>query len=168
MAVLQLKKLWVLAMNNLTGYGVVQRGSSLLEVMISLLILGVGLLGMLALQVESIKYNQQAYSSTQALFVANDIVEQMRMRVAVLTGPARDNPTQAQVFTAADWTAYVQNTLPGGEVAVTKTSATNAEYKITITYDQQVLENDKSSLSTADAAANKKSVRVNYVLFARL
>jgi type IV pilus assembly protein PilV len=149
-------------MSNFKNHGFFQRGSSLLEVIAALFILGVGLLGVLALQVESIKYNQQAYASTQALFVANDIVEQMRMKASVLVD---DNPELSDVFIPTDW-HNVSNLLPGGAVEVVKTSATDAEYKISISYDQQVLENDKSSLLASDA--DKTSVRVNYVLFTRL
>jgi type IV pilus assembly protein PilV len=61
-----------------------QKGASLLEVLIALFILGVGLLGVLAMQAESLKLNQQSYGSTQALFLANDAVERMRTNIMVL------------------------------------------------------------------------------------
>lgn len=60
-----------------------QYGSSLLEVMVALFVLGVGLLGVLALQLQSGKYNQSAYYYTQAAFLANEIAESLRSNPSV-------------------------------------------------------------------------------------
>lgn len=55
-----------------------QGGASLIEVMVSLTILAVGLLGMAQLQNRSSQDNQMAYYQSQALFMADDLVERMR------------------------------------------------------------------------------------------
>ena len=55
-----------------------QRGISLIEVLIALLVLAVGLLGMLALQAQAIKYNQAAFFEAQAHYAINDIIERVR------------------------------------------------------------------------------------------
>lgn len=55
-----------------------QRGFSLLEVLIALLILSLGLLGLAALQAFGLKFTYQSYQRTQATYLIGDIVERMR------------------------------------------------------------------------------------------
>lgn len=53
-----------------------QQGSSLVEVLITLLILSVGLLGSLAAQTVAIKQLQDAIARTQAMTVANSLLQE--------------------------------------------------------------------------------------------
>jgi len=55
-----------------------QQGVALLEVMISVLILAVGLLGLAQLQILTLKYNESAYLRTQASTLASGIFDSMR------------------------------------------------------------------------------------------
>lgn len=55
-----------------------QRGVSLIEVMVSVLILAVGLLGLAALLGNAMQSNQHASARTQAVFLAGDMMERMR------------------------------------------------------------------------------------------
>ncbi len=55
-----------------------QGGATLIEVLISLLILAIGLLGMSGLQTVSLRNTQSAYLRTQASIASNDIVERVR------------------------------------------------------------------------------------------
>ncbi len=55
-----------------------QSGTTLIEVLISLLILAIGLLGMSGLQTVSLRSTQSAYLRTQASIASNDIVERVR------------------------------------------------------------------------------------------
>lgn len=55
-----------------------QKGATLIEVLISLLILAIGLLGMTGLQTVSLRNTQSAYLRTQASIASNDIVERTR------------------------------------------------------------------------------------------
>ncbi len=59
-----------------------QHGFSLLEVLIALLIFSLGLLGMAALMVVSVKANQSAYVRTQASFIAEAMANRMRGNLA--------------------------------------------------------------------------------------
>lgn len=56
----------------------VQRGVSLLEVMIAVLVLAVGVLGAANLQLSAIRYNASAGYSTQASLIASDVLDRMR------------------------------------------------------------------------------------------
>lgn len=53
-------------------------GATLLEMMISLFVMGVGMLGILGMQSQAMRFNHQAYSYSQAVFLAQDILESMR------------------------------------------------------------------------------------------
>lgn len=54
------------------------RGFTLLEVLIALLVLSIGLLGLAALQTIGLKFNNQSYQRTQAVYQAYDIIDRIR------------------------------------------------------------------------------------------
>ena len=54
-----------------------ERGFSLLEVLIALLVLSVGLLGIAGLQTVSLKFNHQSYERTQATVLISEIFEKI-------------------------------------------------------------------------------------------
>lgn len=55
-----------------------QRGVSLIEVLVALMVLAVGLLGMAALLGNAMQFNQGAQARTQAVLLANDMAERVR------------------------------------------------------------------------------------------
>lgn len=55
-----------------------EAGFSLVEVLVAIVVLAIGLLGLAILQVESLKYNTDAYYRTQATMLAYDIIDRMR------------------------------------------------------------------------------------------
>lgn len=56
-----------------------QRGFSLIEVLVAMLILAIGLLGLAALQTQGVRFNHDAYVRTSATVLAYDIVDKMRL-----------------------------------------------------------------------------------------
>jgi type IV pilus assembly protein PilV len=58
--------------------GAGERGFNMLEVLISLLILGIGLLGLASLQVVGLQNNQSAYMRSQATVLSYQILDSMR------------------------------------------------------------------------------------------
>ncbi len=113
-----------------------QQGSSLLEAMISLFVLGVGVLGVLALQTKSLRFNQQAYIYSQAVFLANELVEHIRINSdhAALyvkeessshTGSSdcigagsACTPTQIKDWNLSSWYTSMSERLPNGKAAI--------------------------------------------------
>lgn len=59
-------------------YGERQSGMTLVEVMISLLVLSVGLLGAAALQLNALKYTDSSTMNSQASFIAYDMLDRIR------------------------------------------------------------------------------------------
>lgn len=56
----------------------VQRGFSLVEVLVTVLVLAIGLLGLAGLQLTSLRNNTMAYERSQATLLAYSILERMR------------------------------------------------------------------------------------------
>ncbi len=59
-----------------------QRGMTLIEILVTVLVLAVGLLGMASLTVGSLKNNQGAFLRTQATILAYDMADRMRANSA--------------------------------------------------------------------------------------
>lgn len=55
-----------------------QRGFTLIEVLVAVVVLGIGLTGVAGLQLISLRSGQQAFQRTQATFIAYDMVDRMR------------------------------------------------------------------------------------------
>ena len=76
-----------------------ERGFSLLEVLIALLVLSVGLLGIAGLQTVSLRFNHQSYERTQATVLISEIFEKIAANpVAARSGsfdPVLDTDTSA-------------------------------------------------------------------------
>lgn len=76
-----------------------QSGSSLIEVLASMTILAVGILGINAMQTSTLKSNQNSYMRTQAVYLAQDIVERARSNAQGIATGGYNDP--APVVTAA-------------------------------------------------------------------
>lgn len=115
-----------------------QSGSSLVEVMVALFVLAIGLLGILAMQSKSMQFNQSAHVYSQAVYLANDIAERIRMNSAhalayegdeTLYDGVQQNPsaacTDASCNAAAlaawdiiEWNNLVGRILPAGNAVI--------------------------------------------------
>lgn len=112
-------------------------GFTLIEILVSLIILAVGFLGMAALQSTSMQGTAGTYFRTQADMLANDLSERIR---ANRTGSAASAYTyggggassttcggtdacDSATMAAADiseWSDWVENSLPSGDAIVTE------------------------------------------------
>ena len=127
-----------------------QRGFTLLEILISLLILSVGLLGLAGLQVNGLHSNQDSYVLTQAMAQAYDMADRMRANMAGFTAGNYDAITTAipadpgcittgctsanmAVYDAYQWNTANANLLPNGKGTVTASGNTRI---ITVMWDQ--------------------------------
>ena len=103
-----------------------QGGFTLLEVLVSIVVLAVGLLGMAALQSVSLKQNTVSYVRVQASLLADDILERMRAnRSAVQTNSYNialsDVSKEGEGLVADDINAWLQDVaafMPGGDGSI--------------------------------------------------
>lgn len=126
-------------------------GSSLIEVVVALFVLAIGMLGVLSMQVKSMQFNQSAYYYTQAVYLANQILENMRsspdIANAYLIGIDESAPTaskncsasgetcsatELRNFNLKTWRENVQATLVSGKSSVERIGDF---YAITVQFD---------------------------------
>lgn len=112
------------------------RGFNLIEVLVTMLIIAVGLLGIAALQFKGLQYNADAYSRSQINFLAYDIADRIRLNRDnaadyisnyTLTATAPTGCTQSTASDATNdlacWRQSVFNALPPGtEANITQAS----------------------------------------------
>ena len=122
-----------------------QSGFSLLEVLIALLVLSIGLLGLAALQITSLRSNEMANMQTTATQLAYDITDRMRANpegVAnneyVLAGGATPSGTSVAALDLIAWNQAV-TALPGGRSSITQCSVSPCDgltHVITVQWDE--------------------------------
>jgi type IV pilus assembly protein PilV len=100
-----------------------QRGVTLLEVLISIVVLSVGLLGYAGLQTVSMKNNTSAFQRSQATMLTYDILDRMRAvarnpNPAVLGGYNVAMGTLGSNPDVISWKNNVANALPDGDASV--------------------------------------------------
>ena len=134
-----------------------QKGYGLIEILVSMLVLAIGLLGVAGLQTQSIRFNHEAYLRTQATILAHDMVDRMRAnRTLAISGSYEfalgDTPTASVTlcedaacspgnivqYDFSQWRANIAASLPNGRGAVTPAGSTGTtweEFVIDISYD---------------------------------
>lgn len=133
-----------------------QSGSSLIEVMVSLFVLAIGLMGILAMQVKSVQFNKSADTYTKAMTLANDIAERIRINPKNVTAYATatlpeqpptncvTNSVSAAACSATDlvnwdlyhWNETVKQSLPGGTGSIAEKTLGTANYlQIIVSFD---------------------------------
>ena len=68
-----------------------ERGFSLVEVLVALMVLSIGLLGLAALQTTGLRLNHQSYQRTQATLNAYDIIDRIRANPGGMSAGVYDN-----------------------------------------------------------------------------
>ena len=106
-----------------------QRGVSLVEVLVSVVIMSVGILGIAGIQVVSLQQNRSAIFRAEALQLANDILDRMRANPAQNYAPVNFNdpppgivgctaatctPLQMRSYDIAQWKCSINSADPGG------------------------------------------------------
>ena len=132
-----------------------QEGMTLIEVLVALLILSVGLLGAAALQLNALKYTDSARMTSQASFIAYDMMDRIRANAAAdytVTPPASGNPNVARDQDLYDFTSNIIGF--GGPSATGSISLNQRVYTITISWDDS-------------RAANSAESRRSFVLSSR-
>lgn len=90
-----------------------QRGFSLIEVLVALLVMSIGLLGAAALQLNALKYTDSSAMRTQASFIAYDMLDRIRANNAVnytlASAMAATTTTATSDPRALDWSDFKGN-----------------------------------------------------------
>ncbi|MBP5970115.1 type IV pilus modification protein PilV [Pseudomonas iridis] len=128
----------------------VQQGMTLIEVLVALLILTVGLLGAAAVQINALKYTDSSRMTSQASFIAYDMMDRIRANSGANSGanytvtpPTSANPGNARDQDLYDFTTSIVNF--GGPTATGSITLNQRVYTITITWS------DARAANTANA-----------------
>ena len=103
-----------------------QQGVTLLEVLISIVVLSIGLLGYAGLQTVSLKNNTSAFQRSQATMLTYDIVDRMRANRPNLASYSVTLGTVGSYPDVISWKSNVAAALPDGDASITVDLAGNA------------------------------------------
>lgn len=122
------------------------QGFSLLEVLITLVLLAFGLLGLAALQMKTLQSSHSAYQRGVANIVAADTVERMWANVAA----AAPLPTaQIRQLALQRWTQTANNqvTLPGIDITIIEPAAGDTLYTVQVSWDETRFDDNQTTFS---------------------
>jgi len=113
-------------LKSLDSYKIRQNGFSLLEVVITLVVSSIALLGLAAGQLKSLQFSNNSYQYTVSLIQVNNVIEQILNDVCILTGQSFSSTyieanlkpidgytlswagiTPGELFTSQDITIYI-------------------------------------------------------------
>ena len=133
-----------------------QRGFTLIETLVAMVVLAVGMLGIAALYIEGLRSGQASVSRTTAVALAADMADRIRANPTVpasyvgagpganngcVNGPVACTPAQMAQEDWFWWFQDVQNRLPQGAAAVIVVNnvpaiAPATQYDITLTWPE--------------------------------
>lgn len=124
-------------------------GMTLVEVLVTLVIISVGLLGVAALQLTTVRNNYDSFVRTQAATLAGDILDRMRSNrskvadyLIGLEDVPEEDPTTAAETDVLRWRQTLAEQLPRGIGAIAYDNATRI-VTVTIQWRERVDSNDE-------------------------
>ncbi len=126
-----------------------QKGFSMIEILISILVLSVGMIGLAMLQTTGVRYSNDAYLKSLAHAYAYEMLDRMRANPeamddgvynfsggmpSTVPGCSTCTPAENAVRDAYDWNTNIANTFPSGSGSIT---LAGGRYVITIAYDRR-------------------------------
>jgi type IV pilus assembly protein PilV len=102
-----------------------QRGMTLIEILVAIVVMSIGLLGLAGLQVKGIQVNQGSIFRSQASLLAEDMADRMRSdstgakagNYTLSTPTSTPTATGATLAAITEWQAQVA-ALPGGQATI--------------------------------------------------
>jgi type IV pilus assembly protein PilV len=121
-----------------------QRGVTLIEVLVAVLVTATGVLGAAAMQLNAVKFNQISTTRSTAVFLANDISDRMRAnRAYALAGRydlamSNDAPIGTAIYQidVQDWLQEIALRLPAGDASIERD---NTNFIISIRWNESRL-----------------------------
>ena len=120
-------------------YGRQVRGFTLVEVLIALIVLSIGLLGIAAMYVETLRANRSALVRTQAIALASDLADRIRANRVPANNYTGTGVNGRAIADLAAWEAQIADQLPGGDGTVlfrAGTATTPSQYMIQVSWTE--------------------------------
>ena len=119
-----------------------QRGLTLIEILVTVLVLAIGLLGLAGLQATAVRFNTRAYIRSQATNLAYDMADRMRVNLIAATNGAYDiaigtNPTGTTLAAQdlQEWRTAL-TALPSGTGSIARPAIIGNVFTIAIQWDE--------------------------------
>ncbi len=156
------------------------KGFTLIEILISMVILAIGLLGLAGLQMTGLRHNLSAYHRSQATQLAYDMADRMRVNIVnaklgsnsvyVQKNPPSNANKQASCLTVSgtcspiqmaeqdlfEWNEHIIQKLPNGEGEIE--ALADKTFKITITWV------DKNKTKAAFKSSDELKFKMSFKL----
>lgn len=130
-----------------------RRGFTLMEVLIAIIVMSIGLLGLASMQANGLKNTTSAYQRSQAILLANEMLDRIRANQVGMYSGAYDHlldgatsdpgcittgcsPAQMAQYDAFQWSRRVAALLPSGKGIVTG-AGHNSIFTITVMWDDE-------------------------------
>ncbi len=127
----------------------------MMEVLVTVLVLSIGLLGLAGLQLTGLRYNHSAYLRSQATLLASDIIDRMRVNrdqalygaydidfgdysssITCATVNADCSPADLAQADLSEWKQNLQDLLPSGDGAIARAiNGDEVRFTVTIQWD---------------------------------
>lgn len=149
-----------------------QRGFTLVEVLIAMLLLAIGVLGLAGAQLGALKYNQTASGRTQASFLAYSIADAMRANkknaasYVIALNPTVPTGTSIAEVDLKNWLVSLSTQLPAGTGSITcSCGASETSYAVTITvrWDEGRNAKTDSTDTASDTTSTQSFVMVTQI-----
>jgi type IV pilus assembly protein PilV len=143
-----------------------EKGFSLIEVLVTMVIISFGLLGIAGVIVNSMKNNQSSYARTQASVLANDIIDRMRAnRTTAETAPFAYNlalgadPAGAGVVLndLTQWRTALAAAMPSGTGSVTMANA--SQVTVVVQWNDSRASGDGTTVGAGDGATTGRTAQ---------
>lgn len=153
-----------------------QRGFSMIEILITLVLVAIAMLGTAGLQLNALRLNKGSQSRTQAIFLTSDIVERMEANKAgaiagnyalpIASAPAAVStdcasaicdPSNLAAWDRSQWGNNIANLLPQASWSITQTVAGNpSTYRIVISWVDRI---DAKTTTTGTIVDSHTAIR---------
>lgn len=130
-----------------------EKGFTLIEILVAMVIIAVGVLGIAALQFQGLKYNHDSYLRSQINFLASDIMDKMKLNKAnadnyiscyevggadcsktPVANILCDENTASVGSDLGCWHKLLDRSLPPGSKAEIERPANSDNYKVTLSW----------------------------------
>jgi type IV pilus assembly protein PilV len=145
-----------------------QRGVSLIEALVALLVLALGIMGMAGIQTRTLVESRTTNSRALAVQLTDDLLDRMQANSAIRINPPAASPylttwgvqaaapadcfteacngAQLAAFDLVQWKASLGRVLPGGDARIFQSDADNAQFGVLIGWTETQAKNQGEAI----------------------